>query len=224
MIPVFLVLGALELLLHANGGEVRDVREFAGIRKADVRSRLAFFVIVTTVEVRVLRDDVAGNNFKAERLARKSGRACNHDDALHLFRVVNRPFHCLESAHRSADDAVEFLDAEAIGKFLLGVNHISYRDGRERAAVRLACARIYCCWPCGTLASAEDVAANHKESVCIDSFARSDELVPPAGFLVIFSVPAGSVGVGGQRRTNPHGVITGGVQCAIGLVTEGEGG
>ena len=223
MVPVFLVLGSLELLFHAHGREVRDVRELAGVRKANVRSCLTFIVIVATVEVRVLRNDIAGHDFKAECLARKARRACNYDDALHLFRVVNRPFHRLESAHGSADDAVEFLDAKTVCKFLLGMHHVAYRNGREGAAVGLARARVDRCRAGRTLASTKDVAANYKESVCIDSLARSDEFIPPAGLLVIFGVPAGGVCIGGQRRTNPHGVIAGGVQCAVRFVTDGQG-
>ena len=197
MASVLLVLGALELFLHAHGREVGDVRKLAGVCKANVRSRLAFFVIVTTMEVRVLRDDIAGHNFKAECLARESGRACNHDDALHLFRVVDGPLHRLESTHGSADDTVEFLDAKCVREFLLGVYHISYRNGRECTAVGLARTRVDRCWARGAFASTEDVAANHEESVGINSFAWSDEFVPPAGFLVIFGVPAGGVRIGG---------------------------
>ena len=101
--------------------------------------------------------------------------------------------------------------------------HVAYRNGREGAAVGLARARVDCCRASRALASAKDVAANYKESVCIDSLAWSDEFVPPAGLLVIFGVPAGGVRIGGQRRTNPHGVIAGGVQCAVRFVTDGQG-
>ena len=85
----------------------------------------------------VLCDDVSGDDFEAERLARKTRGTSDDDDALHLFRIVDGPFHRLESAHGSADDAVEFLDAETVGKFFLGVYHVPYRDGTQQKIVNI---------------------------------------------------------------------------------------
>ena len=220
---VLLCLRTLELLFHADGAEVGDVRELAGVREAHV-GLLRFVVVVAAVEVRVLRNHVAGHDFETERLAREARRTRDNHDALHLLRVVDGPLHRLEAAHGAAQHAVEFLDAEAVGEFLLRMHHVTDGDDGEGAAVGLARARVHACRARRALAAAQDVAADYEEAVRVDSLAGADELVPPAGLLVAFGVPAGGMRVGGQGRADPHRIVGGGVQLAVSLVTDIERG
>ena len=106
----------------------------------------------------------------------------------------------------------------------MGAHQVTDGDGGEGAPVGLARARVYRCRARGAFASAQNVAADHEEAVRVDGLARSDEFVPPAGFLVVFGVPAGGVRVGGKRRTHPYRVVGGGVQLAVSLVTDVERG
>ena len=223
VVLVLLRLCALELLFHADGRKVGDMGELAGVREAYV-GLFRLVVVVATVEVRVLRNHVPGHDFKTERLAREARRTGDNHDALDLRGVVDGPLHGLETTHGTAQDAVEFLDAETVGEFLLCMHHVADGDDGEGATVGLARARVDACGACGALASAEDVAADHKEAVCVDGLAGADEFVPPAGLLVVFGVPAGGVCVGGERRADPHRVVGCGVQLAVSLVTDVERG
>ena len=147
MVSTFLVLGAFELLFHAHGTEVSNVRQLASIRKTDIR--VSRFVVVATVKIRVLRNHVAGDDFKTERLAAETRRACNHDATTHEIRVVNGPFHRLETTHGTADYAAKLIDAEALGEFTLGIHHVADGNHRESATVRLARAGVDASRACG---------------------------------------------------------------------------
>ena len=197
--------------------------ELAGVRESHV-GLLRLVVVVAVVEVRVLRDDVAGHDLESERLATKARAARDDHDALNLLWVVDGPLHGLEAAHGAAKHAVEFLDAEAVGEFLLRMHHVADGDDGEGAAVGTPRARVDGRRARGALAPAQYVAADHEEAVGIDCLAGANELVPPAGLLVVFGVPAGGVRVGGQGRANPHRVVGSGVQLAVSLVADGERG
>ena len=194
VVAAFLVLSALELLFHAHSAEVGNVGEFAGVRKADIG--VGGFVVVATVEVRVLRNHVAGDDFKTECLAAETRRACNHDATAYKVRVVNGPFHGLETTHGTTDHAAELIDAESLGKFSLGVHHVADRNHREGAAVGLAGARVDGGGACCAFTAAQNVAAHDKEFVCVDRFSGANQGVPPTGFLVVFGIVSGYVGIG----------------------------
>ena len=222
VVLVLLRLCALELLFHADSRKVRDVRKLAGVGKAHVGLCDAFAVEVAVVVVRILRNHVAGHHFETERLAREARGTCDNHDALDLRGVVDCPLHRLKAAHRAAQDAVEFLDAETVGEFLLCVHHVADGDGGEGTPVGLARARVHARGAGSALAAAQDVAADHEEAVRVDGFAGSDEFVPPAGLLVVFGVPAGGMRVGGERRADPHRIVGSGIQRAVSLVTDGK--
>ena len=69
VVAAFLVLSALELLFHAHSAEIGNVGEFAGVRKADIG--VGGFVVVATVEVRVLSNHVAGDDFCEKQICEK---------------------------------------------------------------------------------------------------------------------------------------------------------
>ena len=72
----------------------------------------------------------------------------------------------------------------------MGAHQVTDGDGGEGAPVGLARARVYRCRARGAFASAQNVAADHEEAVRVDGLARSDEFVPPAGFLSVFQQKA----------------------------------
>ena len=216
---VLLGLGTFELLFHADGAEVGDVSQLAGVGKSNI-GLVRLVVIVSAVKIRVLGNHVTGHHFETQRLAGESRRTGDNYHSLHLFWVVDGPLHGLETAHGTAQNAIEFLDVEPVGQFLLGVDHVADGDDGEGAPVGLARAGIDCRGAGSSLAPAQDVAADHEEAVRVYGLARTNQFVPPAGFPVGFGIPAGGMGVGGQRRTNPHRVVGRGVQLAVSLVTD----
>ena len=220
VITVFLVLGALELLFHAHGAEVSNVGELAGVGKTNVR--VGGFVVVAAVKIRVLGNHVAGDDFKTESLAAESRRTCDHDAAAYQFRVVDGPFHGLETTHGATDDAAELVNAEALCQFALGVHHVADSDHGEGAAVGLARAGVDGCGASGAFAATQNVTAHDKELVGIYRFAGANQGVPPTGFLVVFGIVAGNVGVCCKRRTHPDNIALVGVQRSVRFVTDFE--
>src|SRR5690606_32899473 len=88
--------------------------------------------------------------------------------------------------------------------------------------VRVAGSGVQAGRAAGAVATANDVAANDKEFVGVEGFARPDAIIPPARFRVIGPVVAGGVGTTAQGVNNQNGVRAGLVQVTIGFIGQGD--
>ena len=110
-------------------------------------------------------------------------RSCGSDNHQRSapIRVTGCPFERLHSTHRTSNDCHPTVDSEVLGEGSLRPYDISDCNDREVAAPSLIISWIYRSWSGASLATTEDVCADHKEAICVKSAAWSYEVVPPAG-------------------------------------------
>lgn len=72
------------------------------------------------------------------------------------------------------------------------------------------------------MAAPDDIGADDKEAVCVDGFARTDDRLPPAGFLVGW-VGAGCMLIAGEGMADQNDVGFVVIERAVGVVANGEG-
>src|SRR3990172_100691 len=109
-----------------------------------------------------------------------------------------------------------------VAQELLGAHHVPDGDKGKVAAERPAGRGVERGRTGRTLAAAEYVGAKHVKPARVDRLARSDEVVPPAGFFSVGRMDAGAVMVAAEGVADDDGVVTRGVQTAISLEAQRE--
>ncbi len=106
----------------------------------------------------------------------------NRDRGRHAVGIRHRPFERLHAAHRAAGDRQQPRNAQVVDQLGLQQHHVADGDHRKRQPVRAAGLRIHRRGPGGALATAQHIGANDEILLGIERFARTDHVVPPAGF------------------------------------------
>ena len=140
----------------------------------------------------------------------------------HALGIGRRPLQRLHAAHRAADDAQQFLDAQRVEQHRLGPHHVADGDQRKVEAIGLAGRGIDFGRAGRAHAAADDIGADDEEAVGIDGLARSHHGRPPAR-LAGDGMVAGDELVAGQGMADQDGVALGRIERAIGHIGDGEG-
>ena len=111
------------------------------------------------------------------------------------FNTLNVLRECLQSIERESDGLdVEIWvvdnnssdgSPEMIEQEFLRAHHVADRDERKFDPVGAARDGVERRRDRGALATAEDIRAHDEEAVRVDGLAGADEIVPPAGLLVV---------------------------------------
>ncbi len=82
----------------------------------------------------------------------------------------------------------------------LGFHHVGNCDQRKIQSVRFTRIRIDGRRSGTAFATADHIRTNHKIKICIQCFARADQIVPPAGSFIIFLYCLDEEGGNGDRH------------------------
>ncbi len=179
----------------------------------------AFYAgVLTIVKIPICQYRISTYRIECDRLSAKMRSCGNWYRGFNKVRIFNRPLQNLHPAHRTADYGQKLFYPELVQQQLLNLDHISYSYNRKVQTVRLVCLRINRRRPRRPAAAAQKVWANNKILICIDSLARPDHNIPPAGFLVIGTVVAGNVSVAAESVANQNNIIPGLVNLSVRLV------
>ena len=190
-----------------------------GQREAVARKGLP--VIVAVVPVGIGDDRFPAYFVERDLLGCRVAGCCNHNGFFQMIRVGDRPVQDLHTAHGTTHDRVELADFKVIDKEFLGVHHVPDRDDRELRPPGFPGSRVGGCRAGRTLASADDIRADHKVPVGIQRLAGTDDGIPPAGLIITIMEP-GNMGITGEGVADKNGIALLAVEFSVCFKRKGK--
>jgi hypothetical protein len=117
---------------------------------------------------------------RGDVLRRVLGGGRDADAGEHALGIVGGPLQNLHSAHRSADDGEQAIDAQRLDEQRLCPNHVGDGDHREGKAVGSAGGRIDRGGAGAAHAAADDIGADDEMTSWIQRQRLADQARPPA--------------------------------------------
>ena len=215
----FILQLATEFAMQSLVRKISDMRGHA--RHGEPFGRvLTKFKIASIRPIRISHDGLAPDFIEGDILRGMAGRGRNRDRAKDALWIARHPLQHLHAAHRPADDAEQFVDAQLIYEQRLRADHVADCHHRHAEPVKLACCRIGGSGPGCPKAAAEHIRADDEIAVRIDGLAGPDHYFPPAG-LAGQRMGIGDMLVPGQRMADQNGIGFVGIERAIGLIGDG---
>ena len=211
---------AAELAVQGGFRQIGDVGGHARHRQPLFRA-LAMLEIFAAMPVRVGHHGLPADLVEGDVLRGMARAGGDRQRREHALRIARRPFQHLHAAHRAAEHAEQFFDAEMVDQHQLCPHHVADGDDRQVEPVGLAGGGIGRGRAGRAQAAADDVGADDEEAVGVDDLAGADQHFPPAR-LAGHRIGAGDMLVAGQRMADEDGVGAGVVERAVGLVGDLE--
>ena len=209
-------LGVQRLVRHI--GDVRGhARHGKPLARAPALVEIAALAPVGIGHHRLAADLVEGDVLRG--MARGAGDRHRRE---HAVLIGRGPFQHLHAAHRAAEHAEHLGDAEMVEQPRLRAHHVAHGDDGKIESVGPPGGRVDRARSGRAHAAADDVGAEHEIAVGVDRLAGADHGLPPAG-LAGDGMDVGHVLVAGQRMADEHEIRLRGVECAVGLIGDGEG-
>ena len=133
-------------------------------------------------------------------------------ETLKTLRLHHGPLHSLETAYRAAYECVDVSDAEGVGQYAVGIDHISYGVLGKIAVIGATRGGIFMQRARGAIGRADEVGTYYKITCRVEKHTFLHRVGPPVLHVT----------VGSQGMTHPHDVVALLVERAIGIVSDAQ--
>ncbi len=170
---------------------------------------------------RVCHHGLAAEFVERNVLGRVARRARRRHRGKYPLRIGHGPLQHLHAAHRSADNAKQRIDAEAVEQHRLRAHHVGNGHDRKIQPPWLAGGRVGRSRPGRAHAAADDVGADDEVTVDVERQPVADHVLPPSR-LARHRMHVCDMLIERQRMADQNGIGALGVELAIGLVGDLE--